>query len=57
MLQRAKIQIDAFPQITRETLAHYIMQAWTDPGIKLPESENIFIQLKLLVNNFAPLHN
>ena len=20
-----------------ETLAHYIMQAWTDPGIKLPE--------------------
>ena len=21
----------------RETLAQYIMQAWTDPGIKLPE--------------------
>ena len=27
------------PQITRETLVHYIIQAWTDPGIKLPECD------------------
>ena len=28
-----------FPKITRETLAHYIMQTWAEPGIKLPESQ------------------
>ena len=36
------------PQITRETLVHYIIQAWTDPGIKLPEYAYVDRTLKAL---------